>query len=213
MAKQKLHVFIALVLIILIIAAVTAWLFHDKTEPVEPVETPVPVTTAEPIEPTDTPVTTAEPIEPTPTPEPEPTATPEPEPHGTRTLNQSGSFKSDTGTKLNLIVDYAVTSKDDSTLSVKVNVYVESYSLEIGSRSGNTIFVNGQGYGFVSNPINHTDNNKTQKTLITTVTIDVPAAIGETVNIPISVDWNYRGSYSGQEIEHILAEGTVTVNA
>ena len=216
MAKQKTHIFIALVLVLLIIAAVTAWVTHDDTDtPDDPAEeTPVPVTTATPMEPTETPEQTPTPVEPTDAPEtPAPTATPEPEPEGDRRLNETGSFKSDTGTNLNLNVEYIITSKNDSTLSVRVNVYVASYSLEIGSRSGNTIYVNGQGYNFVSNPINHTDNNKLQKTMITTVTVDVPAAIGETVNIPISVDWHYRGAYSGQEIEHIAAESTVTVNA
>lgn len=217
MAKQKTHIFIALVLVLLIIAAVTAWLTHDNSDPGndDPVQTPVPVTTAVPMEPTDTPVTTATPAEPTPAPTQtpaEPTPTPD-EPHGTRVLNQSGSFKSDTGTKLNLVVEYLITSKNDSTLSVRVNVYVESYSLDIGSRSGNTIYVNGQGYNFVSNPVKHTSNDSLQKTLITTAMVDVPAEIGETVNIPISVDWHYRGAYSGQEIEHIPAETSVTVNA
>lgn len=216
MTKQKTHVFIALVLVLLIIAAVIAWLTHDNTDqPQEPdvtsapVETEVPVTTAVPLEPTKTPEATAMPAE---TSSPEPVVTEAPQPAGQRTMNQSGSFKSDTGTKLNLIAEYNITSKNDSTLYVRVNIYVESYSLEIGSRTG-TIYVNGQGYRFTSNPINHTDNNKLQKTMITTALVEVPAEIGDVLQMPISIDWNYRGSYSGQEIEHIPMETTVTVNA
>ena len=217
MTKQKTHVFIALVLVLLIIAAVIAWLTHDNSEQSQepdvtsaPVETEVPVTTAVPLEPTKTPEATAMPVT-TETPD-EPIVTEAPQSEGQRTMNQSGSFKSDTGTKLNLIAEYNITSKNDSTLYVRVNIYVESYSLEIGARTG-TIYVNGQGYSFRSNSINHTDDNKLQKTMITTALVEVPAEIGDVLQMPISIDWNYRGSYSGKEIEHIPMETTVTVNA
>lgn len=213
MAKQKTHIFIALVLVLLIIAAVTAWLTSSPSqEEPETDETPAPVSSETPVEPTDTPISTAVPVEPTTAPEtPAPAESEIPEPQGTRTLNQSGSFASDTGTNLNIIAEYSITSKDDSTLYVRINVFVNSYSVNIGQRSG-TISVNGQPYSFTSSSISYSGDSM-KKTQITTALVEVPAEIGETLEIPISVDWNYRGAYSGQEIEHIPAETVVTVNA
>lgn len=211
MAKQKTHIFIALVLVLLIIAAVTAWITHDKSADNENGEaTPAPVSSSEVI------VTTAEPIEtasPTGAPEtPKPTETAQPQPHGDGRVSESGSFSSNTGTKLNLVVDWSVISLDEHNLSVTVNIYVQSYSLEIGGRTG-TIYVNGNGYSFTSNPVTHTSNDSLQKTQITTVTVTVPADAGSSINIPISVDWNYRGQYSGEDIDHIPAESIITINA
>lgn len=214
MAKQKTHIFIALVLVLLIIAAVTAWITHDKSQESDPDTTAAPVSSSEVIVTTAEPIQTASPINPTGAPEtPKPTETPAPAPQGDGRVNQSGSFASDTGTKLNTIVEWKAVSTDEHNLSVTVNVYVQSYSLEIGRRTGSTIYVNGNGYSFTSNPVTHTDNNRLETTQITTVTVNVPAEAGTTVNIPISVDWFYNGQYSGKDIERVVAESVITVNA
>ncbi|MDO4815871.1 MAG: hypothetical protein Q4A83_04615 [Bacillota bacterium] len=216
MAKQKTNIFITLVLVLLIIAAVTAWITHDKAQESDPDNTAAPENSSEVIVTTAEPLETSSPAAPTAVPEtaaPQPTATPAPTPQGDGRVNQSGSFRSDTGTKLNTIIEWKAVSIDEHNLSVTVNVYVQSYSLEIGSRAGSTIYVNGNGYSFRSSPITHTDNNNLQKTQITTVTVTVPAEAGSTVNIPISVDWYYHGQYSGEDIEHIIAESIATVNA
>ncbi len=216
MAKQKTHIFIALVLVLLIIAAVTAWITHDKANDQNAADnTPAPVNSSEVIVTTAEPLETPSPIEPSDAPEtPKPTESVQPvEPQGDGRVNQSGSFVSDTGTNLNLVVDWKAVSVDSHTLSVTVNVYVRSYSLDIGKRTGNSIYVNGNGYNFVSPAVTHTNDNSLSKTMITTVTVSVPAEAGSTVSIPVSVDWNYRGSYSGEELEQITAESIITINA
>ncbi len=215
MAKQKTHIFIALVLVLLIIAAVTAWITHDRADDQNAADnTPAPVNSSEVIVTTAEPLETPVPIEPSDVPEtPRPTESQPVEPQGDGRVNQSGSFTSDTGTSLNLVVDWKAVSVDSNTLSVTVNVYVRSYSLDIGKRSGNSIYVNGSGYNFVSPAVTHTNDNSLSKTMITTVTVSVPAEAGSTVNIPVSIDWNYRGSYSGEELEHITAESIITINA
>lgn len=63
MSRQKLSVFISLLLVLLVIAAITVWITHDKPEPTleDAAETPPPVTTAEPTPaPTPTPESTDE---------------------------------------------------------------------------------------------------------------------------------------------------------
>ena len=57
MSRQKLSVFISLILVLLVIAAITAWITHDKTEPPsdDAGEASTPITTAELDEPTETP--------------------------------------------------------------------------------------------------------------------------------------------------------------
>jgi len=213
MEKQKTSIFIALVLVLLIIAAVVAWITHDSSDEPEDSPSPLPTATSEVVVTTEEPTATPTPA-PTATPTPTPTPTPAPTaPSGDGRVNQSGSFSSSTGTNLNILVNWKAVSLNDSTLALTVEVYVQSYSLDIGQRSGNSIYINSKGYSFVSSPVCHTNDNSLTRTLITSMTVEVPASAGSTVSIPVSVDWNYRGVYSGQEIEHITAETTLSITA
>lgn len=69
--------------------------------------------------PTTSPTETAQP-----TPDPTPSPTPTPTPAAT-----SGSFKSDTGTGLNIVADWTLTPNGDGTSTLTLKLSAESYSL------------------------------------------------------------------------------------
>ena len=183
------------------------------------------VTTAPPAQDTEP---TAEPT-PKPTPEPAPTfepapegtqptaapipeATPEPgsqaAPENTETAPAgpslaAGSFRSDTGTALNLVADWSIAAIDEETAKLTVNLSLESYSLDVGERRGNTLTFNGQDYSFMTDPI-EIESGFT-KTLIFIWSREIDRS---QLGFDLGVVWNLKGSYSGQAMETVELSGS-----
>lgn len=225
MDKHRSNVFIALVLVLLIIAAILAWTTGSKilsgapvtaNDNAKPVSTKVvpsaAVTTAVSAAPSAAPAETSTP-EPTATPKPsstpKPTATPKPE---ARTLDKTGSISSQTGSNINMRVDWHITSANSKELTLDVEVYIVSYAINAGQHNG-SIRLYGKEYTFVSDPIRIDDNSKKHETLIYDATVTIPAEAGETVAVPISAKWDFDGVYGGKQIGRITAEATLTVKA
>lgn len=171
------------------------------------------VTTATPApEPTDGPMATPEPME-TFQPAPENTAQPTPEPLPDETEepvivnpNQlaSGSFRSDTGTALNLVADWRAAAIDATTARITVTLSLESYSLDIGERRGNILTFNGEDYYFVTDPIEIAGGDFV-KTQIYVWSQEIPMS---ELSFDLAVRWNLRGSYSKKEMEAIELSGS-----
>jgi hypothetical protein len=171
------------------------------------------VTTATPApEPTDGPMATPEPME-TFQPAPENTAQPTPEPLPEATEepvivnpNQlaSGSFRSDTGTALNLVADWRAAAIDATTARITVTLSLESYSLDIGERRGNILTFNGEDYYFVTDPIEIAGGDFV-KTQIYVWSQEIPMS---ELSFDLAVRWNLRGSYSKKEMEAIELSGS-----
>ena len=171
------------------------------------------VTTATPTpEPTDGPMATPEPME-TFKPAPETTAQPTPEPLPEETEEPvivnptqlaSGSFRSDTGTALNLVADWRAAAIDATTARITVTLSLESYSLDIGERRGNILTFNGEDYYFVTDPIEIAGGDFV-KTQIYVWSQEIPMS---ELSFDLSVRWNLRGSYSKKEMEAIELSGS-----
>lgn len=181
------------------------------SETLAPASTPEP--TAEPTPaPTDTPAPTPEPTaEPTPSPTPEPTATPSPTPEPTPTPSYGtvvaqGSFSSDTGTAMNMNIEWVAYDDGAGSAVVAVTGTVTSYSLQLATLY-NAATVEFAGVTAVSNtrPVNIEENNYTVSPLFYT-TVTVP--LGTTGDMNVS--WRYGGSYGGTAIDIVTATGTVT---
>ena len=207
MPKHRLHVFIALVLILLIIAGLCALLADGKGND-EPEDTqtpgPAPVESSSPEEtaaPTPTPV---------PTPEPTPEETLDPSVPATREVNLSGDFASTTGTNLNIGVKWKAVSRNDEIIRLSVDVYLYSYAMHCGTVGG-SVSVNGESKSFVSDSIAYDSTEKLQALKLQSMTVDLPIAIGETVSVPISAQWNFRGQYNGQDIDGLVAEQYIQI--
>ena len=215
------------VVLLLVLIVVVAGIFIMRGKPADetgsrgvdpsaaigpPRETEAPASSAAPeasSENTETPIATREPLPtappatpapaPTPAPTPKPTPAPTPAP-----ADASGSFRSDTGTGLNLKVDWKTYTAADGTRKLKADVSIISYSIFTSNQYQSiTLRVGGSAWSADCPGISYDGPNQIT-TPAASFTVNAPAA-----GTAISVDWAYRGSYSGKDLGTITATGTV----
>ena len=211
MNKQTAYVFAAFVLVLLIIAGVAAWAMgffdggEDRPEATEP-----PVESLDPAlpsaRPTETPLPTA-------TPSPTPTAAPTPEPSSEPAgkVIASGAFDSNTGCGINTRTQWTASEKDGGTVLLTFKVCARSYSVGIGQRAY-TITVNGASASGTTRAVDVDSPNAIVETLLFTYTAEISLPAGQSADVPVSVDWKYKGQYSGQELEVIHSESVISLS-
>ena len=197
MKKQTAYIFAAFIVVLIILAIVIMWLTGgiggDKPEatPTPEVETSAPRQTQFVI--------------PTATPQPTMTATPAPAPEApSGTVIGSGSFDSSTGVGLNTHTAWTAAEQADGSVKLTLSVYVRSYTLEIGQRSI-AISVNGATSGGMTRSFSVDSPNSQTDTLIYTYSTTVQKGSA----VSVSVDWNYKGQYSGQDLDVISSSSTI----
>ena len=128
------------------------------------------------------------------------------------TGDHTGSFKSDTGTSLNLDVKWATKEGSDGNVDVTLYYYLNCYSLQVSERSGNKLEVEtSEGtktFTFGTNKVIKSGNTLGDVYMGQT-TFSVPAeelASG----IKVKADWNFKGSYSGTDLPVVTAEGEIS---
>lgn len=206
MKKQTAYIFAAFIVVLIILAIVIMWLTGgiggDKPEatPTPEVETSAPRQTQFVI-----PTATPQPTEAVPTETPTMTATPTPTPEApSGTVIGSGAFDSATGVGLNTHTAWTATEQADGSVKLTLSVYARSYTMEIGRRSI-AISVNGSTSGGMTRSFSVDSPNSQTDTLIYTYSTTV--AKGSSVSV--SVDWNYKGQYSGQDLDVISSSSTI----
>lgn len=173
--------------------------------------TPEPTATTPPTatpEPTGTPVPTAVPTA-APTAAPVPTETPVPtvQPTAAPVQEQSGEFRSDTGTYINIVVKWTVTGSG-GTKTLKLDTYVESYALVTGDRTSDVVFNVGGNVSYASSKAIRLDNVPLTQTFLGSTSVDVTSG----TDVPVNVTWHFNGTYSNQNIATIVAEDTLHIN-
>ena len=181
-------------------------------------------TTATPI-PTNAPITplltlTPRPVTPTPAPTARPTAaptpapTPKPTPVPTPTTRNlgSGSFRSNTGVPINLVCTWSAKTSGSSTAEITITTSLESYALFINA-SANALRYTVNGNSATANmPAISTDTSQLIATQLGSKTFTVNIADGNTVTIPVSVDWLFGGVYSGVSLDVVTASTNITLS-
>ena len=166
------------------------------TEPTENVtppvadETPIP-TPEETPEQTEMPFETREPLESEEPVEPEETLPP---------LAANGTFRSATGTGLNLVADWVASDGNDGGALLQVTVSAESYSFFTSALYQSlTLTVNGETYSANTPEIAY-EGGELALTPLAQFTVEVPRAA-----LDMRIVWHYKGSYSGVELSEITA--------
>lgn len=204
MDKQKRHIFAALIIVLLIVAVLTAWLtadFSGNEDDTEPTPSASVSPSAEPSESTPLPSDSAPPEE-------TPAPTPSEQVYEERLLD--GSFDSNTGCTLNTHTEWAVIKSSSGKYTVEVKVYLRSYTVGIGPRMG-SVSILGTEYRFATETISVESNSRPQDTLLYAVSQELPVTEGELLSVPISVTWNFAGVYSGNDIDNIESQTTITI--
>lgn len=220
---KKKHMIPAILLLLAALACLVALVFFRETKKdeaktgngvpnggnaaaytAEAAPTPAPTATPEPTPtPSPTPLPTTAPTF-TPAP-PDPTATPSPTPLIER--SSSGSFRSDTGTWINVIVYYQIERKGD-TATLKLTAYVESYSLQTAERVNDLEFsVNGRTLYESTGPLFVDEGSGKTETLLGSAETEVTP--GSPCNVKVS--WAFMGRYGNMDLEFISAEETLDI--
>lgn len=219
MDKRRINIFIALVLVLIIIAAVSAWATSSS------IKDTVPRQSAEPTAPVVTPTVVSTPT-PAPTETPVPSVQPTGEPTGgegnnggtttqtpsqlERVINQSGSFESSTGTKMIMYANWTAVSQNSESVTIKVDLVLSSYTLSVGAHNG-VVTINGVDYRFTSPGISYKSEKVRNNAALASVTATVTVPAGQAVNIPVSASWDFYGTYGGVEISQVTASGTISI--
>lgn len=125
---------------------------------------------------------------------------------------KSGSFKTDTGTNLNLLVEWNLT-KDEfhSNYRLNVNVYLESYSIICGKRTGSSFLViDGTQFAFNTDALNYPGVTEKQKIFFTNASV-VYAEDELPDSVVIEALWTFNGSYSGVSIPVLHPQAEVAL--
>ncbi|MCQ2452324.1 MAG: hypothetical protein MJ075_04220 [Oscillospiraceae bacterium] len=132
----------------------------------------------------------------------EPNTKPEDKPEG-YTLLRSGTMASDTGTRLNLVAQWAVYGTESGE-KLCMDVYVTSYSLIVGPRApGVTITLDGYSYSYPTEAIDY-EGTSPVSFLLGSYEWDM----GED-SAAVDIGWRFLGSYGGQELPEVHAAGTI----
>lgn len=207
MNKHRINIFIALVLVLIIIAAVSMWLTSRDIKNTVPTEsaqpTPAPAESARP---------SADPsASPSPSVQPGQTAAPQPTQQViNRTINQTGSFESNTGTKMIMYANWTATSQNSEIVTIKLDVILSTYTLSVGPHNG-VITVAGVDYSFTSPGISYKSEKVRNNAVLTSRSIEVTVPAGQATAIPVSVKWDFYGTYGGVEISRVSAGGTINI--
>ncbi len=125
----------------------------------------------------------------------------------------SGTFRSDSGTSINIHADWDAVVSGAGTVEITVTAYVDSYSLfTTASPETLNIAVDGQYVSLASPAIEIQSNAGQVTTLINNRTFTISLSGGEQRSIPIEVVWNYRGTYGGTYLETIECGGNITLS-
>ena len=197
--------------------------------PVSPSQTPAQQSTSNPViintpDPSDRPAPSPEqtPEEepaqsetPVPTPEPEPEPTPEltpepePEPEISGVQIGEGTFRSDTGISLNIVADWKAVSLPDGKVEVTVSVSLESRMLHTIAQPL-TISLGTQSATFNASSVDY-DERELLISPIGSKTFTIDLAQGESLTLPLSVEWQFRGTYSGEDFPSLVCGGDITL--
>ena len=214
---MKKGVVIALAVVLALLICVEGFLFFrmrsqadgavaaESLRTESPAVTQAPPPTAEPVTPTPEP--TPEPATPTPEPTAEPvTPTPEPTPvPATPTPKEtSGSFKSDTGVGLNMVVDWKTEDLGNGTTRVDVTGKIKSYSLNVG-RTSVTVTMGDKTVTCEAPSFNIGQGSEVTSDLFST-SLEVPSG----TTSELVVEWGSKVTYSGVSLSTITAKGNVT---
>ena len=169
----------------------------EPTATVEPTAAPTATPTAVPTAtPTATPVPSIAPTE-TPVPTVQPTAVP--------SYAESGEFRSDSGTYLNLLVKWNLT--DGETPTLKLDVYVTSYALVTGESSSSVVVNVGGNISYVPTKSLNLTNTSLEETYLGSSSVEVTPG----TDVPVNVTWNFNGTYSGKDVAAITAADTIHI--
>ena len=172
-----------------------------------PMATPEPAPTQE-----AAPLPTPEPTPaPAPTPEPTPMATPEPTPAPIPAgeVLGSGVFTSETGVALNLRALWTARVLDAERVAVTVEVYLDSYSLQITAAPKSLHVSVGESFASADTPTVNQEEYVKIETLLGRTEHVLPLADGQSARFPVQVEYVFGGTYQKVDLPVLECGGSI----
>lgn len=124
----------------------------------------------------------------------------------------TGSVMSETGTRLNLRIDYAVTqSSNDSAANVNAKIYLEYIRLNINDERIGTLSVNDEVVEFTTGRI-WVNDDEFHEQLLHTYDFKIENTFGEAFDLTFGATWTLGGTYSKVYVGEIKIDKTVTIS-
>ena len=126
----------------------------------------------------------------------------------------SGSFHKYPTSKFGLYCDWTGSqSVTGNYTDVTLNVYLQFYTLQVGSRADSTISINGESETYTAPAINDTSSTSWHMVHLKSKTVRVyHNSNGTKTGVALSASWRFSGTYSGVSIGTITASATVDLN-
>ncbi len=119
----------------------------------------------------------------------------------------SGEFKSETGTSLNLVCEWEKTVKENGEVTVKISVFLDTYTLFVGERFDGEIKVGDKTVNYKTDAIDYPGTTR-QKYLFAEEEIVLSPEYANK-DIEASASWWFGGTYAGLKIDRITATGVI----
>lgn len=117
-------------------------------------------------------------------------------------------LRSNTGTQLNMILEYDVAKNENGSYTVDATLKLESYSLNVTARgNSNYLKIGDENYYFATEAINYSGEEKTTFTL-SSHRFTVSGAENE---VPVYAIWYFNGTYNDAPLAAIVIDGTITL--
>ena len=122
----------------------------------------------------------------------------------------SGTFRSNTGTALNLVADWQCVSVSAKNVRLTITLSLESYSLSVGERSANQLVLNGIPITYRTAPL-EVPSGGLSKTELYTWSETLPLMEVVSLHHDLYAFWVFSVSYSGDQIDQIELSGLIAV--
>ena len=117
-------------------------------------------------------------------------------------------LRSDTGTQLNMILEYDVAKNENGSYTVDATLKLESYSLNVTARgNSNYIKIGDENFYFSTEAINYSG---TEKTTFTLSTHRFTVSGGKT-EVPVYAIWYFNGTYNDAPLAAVVIDGKITL--
>lgn len=125
-------------------------------------------------------------------------------------MDISGSFRSDTGTALNLVIDWMCVSVSAKNVRLTITISLESYSLSVGERTANQLVLNGVPITYRTEAL-EVPSGGLSKTELYTWSETLPLMEDGSMQQDLYAFWAFSGSYSGVQIDNLEVSGHISV--
>jgi hypothetical protein len=124
----------------------------------------------------------------------------------------SGTFYSDTGLPINVRAEWTATVQDESHVKVTVKVVLESYALQINESYKAVNVSVGDQYASANAPAVDYDGSAKLETVLGTTTHILSLSSGQSQTFPVAVEYQFGGTYSGEDLPVIECGGNITLS-